>query len=143
MCKAIGRKLKTSVKKIEEVLCKVRKRYIGDAIQLMNESKKKPAVFIRKTIENAAHHGAMHKDMDKDFLFVKIAYTSIDKGLRHIRYHAKGRSGRVRRPRTTLTIWLEELSPKDFYKEVIMKGKFPFTLAEKLRYMLLETDADY
>jgi len=41
----------------------------------MKESKKKPAVFIRKTIENAAHHGEMHKGMDKDFMFVKIAFT--------------------------------------------------------------------
>jgi len=140
--KATRKYMKTSVKKIVPLMKLVSGKHVIDAMTAMSSSIKKPAYWIKKVIEKAIRNGVKTKAFDRERLYVKYAVTGKNKHIPGIRYHAKGRSGRVTRPRTQITIVLEEKTPQQIYKE-IMHGKFSPGMSNLLRNHMLTNDLDY
>lgn len=86
----------TSIKKAKNALHPLKKKYLFDAISIAENSKKKVAKLIFKTLNNLVRHAI---DRDFDPLRLYIHGIIIGKTMRYkgIRYHAKGKTGREKK----------------------------------------------
>lgn len=74
-------------------------------------------------------------------MFVKTSIVGKAIKLKKMDIKGRGRTGMIKVPKSSITITLEEKSPQDFYK-LIMMGQTPPGLAHTMRKMLYQNDAD-
>ena len=74
-------------------------------------------------------------------MFVKTSIVGKAIKMKKIDIKGRGRTSIIKVPVSQITITLEERSPQDFYK-MIMLGKTPTGLAHTMRKMLYQNDAD-
>ena len=136
--KRIG--IKGSVKKVAPTMKKIIGLHILDAMNVMSKVRKRAAEPILKTLGQARLH-AIHRGFDENKLFVQSALTNKQKSRTFLYYHAKGRSGKMRKDWVKFTINLEEKPANQFFKMMI-GGQCPPGLAAVYKTKLLEADAD-
>ena len=108
VARANYRQLPTSVKKLTPVAKLVRKMRVQDALLQCDLIHKKGAVFVQNAIRSARANGVHNDGLDPSKLFVEQCYATNGRSLKRIKYHARGRFGRMKRRRTHLTVILRE-----------------------------------
>src|ERR1700691_4411230 len=109
--KAIARFARLSPRKARVVVDLVRGRQAGDALQLLEFSRKASAPVLKNVIESAlANAGAQQRGVDLDSLFVETAFVdkAPNKHMRRWRARAMGRATRIQKGLSHITIILGE-----------------------------------
>lgn len=115
---------------------------VEDAISRLDSSVKKPAEWIKKVVQNAIRSAVHIRGMHEERLYIKEAILSRNTPIYGLRRQAKGRGYRSTKPRTQVTIILEERTVEQVYTE-IMTGTFSPSLSSYIRNHLLHEDASY
>ena len=109
--KAIARFTRISVRKARVIVDLVRGRQAGEALQLLEFTRKSAAPLVKKLIESAvANAKASNARIDLDTLYVETAFVdkAPNKHLRRWRPRAMGRATRVQKGMSHITIVLNE-----------------------------------
>ena len=108
VARAVLRQAKGSPKKFNDVLRVIRGCSVSDALVQCALSPKKYADVVRKVILSAAANATNNHDLDRDKLFVAEAVVGKGTFLPRLSIHGRGRAGKMHRPRSHVTIVLEE-----------------------------------
>ena len=108
VARAVLRQAKGSPKKFNDVLRVIRGCSVSDALVQCALSPKKYADVVRKVILSAAANATNNHDLDRDKLFVAEAVVGEGTFLPRLSIHGRGRAGKMHRPRSHVTIVLEE-----------------------------------
>ncbi len=108
VARAVLRQAKGSPKKFNDVLRVIRGCSVSDALVQCALSPKKYADVVRKVILSAAANATNNHDLDRDKLFVAEAVVGKGTFLPRLSIHSRGRTGKMHRPRSHVTIVLEE-----------------------------------
>ena len=95
-------------KKLNDVLRVIRGYSVSDAVVQCALSPKKYADVVRKVILSAAANATNNHDLDRDKLYVAEAIVGKGTFLPRVSIHGRGRSGKMHRPRSHVTIIVEE-----------------------------------
>jgi large subunit ribosomal protein L22 len=106
--KAVARMLRVSPQKLNLLAQLIRGKKVQIALADLEFSRKRIAKDVRKCLESAIANAENNHDLDVDDLVVARAY--VGKGLVIKRFHARGRgrSGKVLKPFSHLTIVVRE-----------------------------------
>lgn len=107
--KAIARFARISTRKARMIVNLVRGRQAGEALQLLEFTKKAGAPFVKKVLESAvANARVSNPNVDLDGLFVETAFVdkAPNKHMRRWRPRAMGRATRVQKGLSHITIHL-------------------------------------
>src|ERR1700752_4602950 len=106
---AVARMLRVSPQKLNLVAGLIRGKKVSSALADLEFSRKRIARDVRKCLESAIANAENNHDLDVDDLVVARAY--VGKGLVIKRFHARGRgrSGKVLKPFSHLTIVVREV----------------------------------
>jgi large subunit ribosomal protein L22 len=107
--KAVARMLRVSPQKLNLLAQLIRGKKVQIALADLEFSRKRIAKDVRKCLESAIANAENNHDLDVDDLVVARAY--VGKGLVIKRFHARGRgrSGKVLKPFSHLTIVVREI----------------------------------
>jgi large subunit ribosomal protein L22 len=111
LSKAIARFTRISTRKARVVVNLVRGRQAGEALQLLEFTRKSAAPLVKKLIESAvANAKTQSPNVDVDSLFVETAFVdkAPAKNMRRWRPRAMGRATRVEKGLSHITIVLAE-----------------------------------
>jgi large subunit ribosomal protein L22 len=111
LSKAIARFTRISTRKARVVVNLVRGRQAGEALQILEFTRKSAAPLIKKLIESAvANAKTQSPNVDVDSLFVETAFVdkAPTKNMRRWRPRAMGRATRVEKGLSHITIVLAE-----------------------------------
>lgn len=108
VARAVLRQAKGSPKKFNDVLRVIRGCSVSDALVQCALSPKKYADVVRKVILSAAANATNNHDLDRDKLFVAEAVVGKGTFLPRLSIHGRGRAGKMHRPRSHVTIVVEE-----------------------------------
>lgn len=139
--KATAKKLATSRRKLDSVVYPIHGLSVGDALAKLQTSIRKPAGFVKQLLKSAVINATHTKGMDIERLYIHKLHMGSNKGIKGLRYHAKGRAGLMRRPRVQLTVELAEKTVEQYGSDLIL-GKFSPAQAKQIRENLLVADAD-
>lgn len=100
--------LRVSPRKLNDLVTTIRGLTVDRALALLSFSKKRIAKDVKKTLESAISNAENNHDLDIDALIVSEAF--VGKGLVMKRWvpRARGRSGRIHKPFSRLTIIVQE-----------------------------------
>lgn len=107
--KAVTRSLRVSPQKLNLVAQMIRGKKVATALADLQFSRKRIAVDVRKCLESAIANAENNHDLDVDDLIVAQAH--VGKGLVIKRFHprGRGRSGRIMKPFSHLTIIVRQV----------------------------------
>jgi len=110
--KAVARMLRVSPQKLNLVAQMIRGKKVSSALADLEFSRKRIAGDVRKCLQSAIANAENNHDLDVDDLIVSQAF--VGKALVMKRFHARarGRSGRVEKPFSNLTIIVRENAAK-------------------------------
>ena len=109
--KAIARFTRISPRKARTVINLVRGRQAGEALQILEFTRKSAAPIVKKLIESAvANARTQSPGVDLDTLFVETAFVdkAPNKQLRRWRPRAMGRATRIQKGLSHITVILAE-----------------------------------
>ena len=130
------------MKKLWPIVSVIRRLHVEDAIGALENMRKKPAEWVKNVIKAGVRNAINIKGMSEDRLYLKQIILGKNTGVKGIRYHAKGKAGRMLRQKSQITVVIEEKTVEQLYK-IIMTGKFSRGIASILRTMLLTQNAGY
>jgi large subunit ribosomal protein L22 len=105
---AVLRGTKGSPKKFSAFLRVIRGLRVEDALIQCDMSPKRVAKTVGKVILSAIGNGVNNQGLDRDRLVISEAVVGKGQYLRRVSMHGRGRSGTMHRPRSHVTIKLEE-----------------------------------
>jgi large subunit ribosomal protein L22 len=107
--RAILRYYRASPRKVRLVLDLTRGKYVGEALDILANTPKKPAQMLHKLISSAVEN-ARQKDVnvDVDSLYVKDAFVDEGPTLRRWIPRARGRATRIRKRTSHITIIISD-----------------------------------
>ncbi|EDQ32140.1 ribosomal protein L22, bacterial type [Hoeflea phototrophica DFL-43] len=110
---AVARTLRVSPQKLNLVAGLIRGKKVGKALAELEFSRKRIASTVKKTLESAIANAENNHDLDVDSLVVAEAY--VGKSIVMKRFHARGRgrSSRIEKPFSHLTIVVREVEAKE------------------------------
>jgi large subunit ribosomal protein L22 len=110
--KAVSRNLRVSPQKLNLVAQMIRGKKIDTALADLQFSRKRIAHDVRKCVMSAVANAENNHDLDVNELIVAEAY--VGKNLLIKRFHARGRgrSGRIVKPFSQLTVIVREVAAK-------------------------------
>ena len=106
--KAINRNVRSSPRKINNLLKNIRGKKADIAIRDLSFARQRIAFDIRKTVQSAVANAENNNQYDIDNLYVKEAYVGKSIVLKRFRARAKGRASGIKKPYSNLTIILSE-----------------------------------
>ncbi|MBI5893579.1 MAG: 50S ribosomal protein L22 [Deltaproteobacteria bacterium] len=106
--RAVLRYLRVSPQKARLVVDLIRGKKVGDALDVLNFTKKAIAKDISKILKSAAANAENAKNMDVDNLYVKKAFVDCGPTMKRTNPKAMGRANVVRKRMSHITIVLEE-----------------------------------
>src|SRR5579863_6798875 len=109
--KAIARFARISPRKARVVINLVRGRQCGEALQLLEYTRKSAAPLVKKLIESAVANARLQSPgVDLDALFVETAFVdkAPNKHMRRWRPRAMGRATRIQKGMSHITVILGE-----------------------------------
>jgi len=106
--KAIYKNLRSSPRKINEILRSIRGKKADIALRDLQFSEKRVSKEISKTIKSAVSNAENNNQLDIDNLFIKEAYVGKGIVMKRYRPRARGRAGEIKKPFSNLTIIVSE-----------------------------------
>ena len=110
--KAVYRNLRSSPRKINDILRSIRGKKADIALRNLQFSEKRVSKEISKTIKSAVANAENNNQLDIDNLFIKEAYVGKSLVMKRYRPRAKGRASPIKKPFSRVTIILEEKKGK-------------------------------
>nr|TFG54948.1 MAG: 50S ribosomal protein L22 [Hyphomicrobiales bacterium] len=106
--RAVGRNIRVSPRKLNLVAQSIRGKSAESALSTLTFTSKRIARDVKKILQSAIANAENNHDLDVDDLIVSEA--SVGKNLTMKRFHARarGRSGRIEKPFSQITIVVEE-----------------------------------
>ena len=108
--KAVGRMIRTSGQKLNLVAQTIRGKKVEDALAELTFSKRRVAVQVKKLLESAVANAENNHDLDVDELVVAEAYVGKNLVMKRWRARARGRTGKILKPFSEMTIVVRENS---------------------------------
>ena len=106
--KAINRNVRSSPRKINNLLKNIRGKKVDIAIRDLSFARQRIASEIKKTVQSAVANAENNNQYDIDSLYVSEAYVGKSIVLKRFRARAKGRASGIKKPYSNLTIILSE-----------------------------------
>jgi len=106
--KAVYRNLRSSPRKINDILRSIRGKKADMALRDLQFSEKRISKEISKTIKSAVSNAENNNQLDIDNLFIKEAYVGKGMVMKRYRPRARGRAGEIKKPFSNLTIIVSE-----------------------------------
>ena len=106
--KAIYKNLRSSPRKVNEILRSIRGKKADIALRDLQFSEKRVSKEISKTLKSAVSNAENNNQLDIDNLIVKEAYVGKGMVMKRYRPRARGRAGEIKKPFTNLTIIVSE-----------------------------------
>ena len=111
--RAINRNVRSSPRKINNLLKGIRGQKVDVAIKNLSFARKRIAFDIKKTVQSAISNAENNYQYDIDNLYITEAYVGKSLVLKRFRARAKGRASGIKKPYSNITIILSEMSNKD------------------------------
>ena len=108
IAKAVNRNVRSSSRKINNILKNIRGKKADVAIKDLSFARQRIAFDIKKTVESAISNAENNFQYDIDNLYIKEAYVGKSIVLKRFRPRAKGRASGIKKPYSNLTIILSE-----------------------------------
>ncbi|MBI5121646.1 MAG: 50S ribosomal protein L22 [Rhodospirillales bacterium] len=110
--KAFAASIRTSPQKLNLVAETIRGKTVATALSQLTFSKRRVAGHVKKVLQSAVANAENNHQLDVDRLVVAEAF--VGKGMVMKRFHARarGRSGRVEKPFSNLTVIVRERKEK-------------------------------
>jgi large subunit ribosomal protein L22 len=102
--KAVARNLRVSPRKLNLVAQLIRGKKVATALADLEFSQKRIARDVRKCLESAIANAENNHDLDIDELVVSQAFVGKSIVMKRIQFHGRGRTGRVTKPFSNITI---------------------------------------
>ena len=106
--KAVYRNLRSSPRKINDILRSIRGKKADIALRNLQFSEKRVSKEISNTIKSAVANAENNNQLDIDNLFIKEAYVGKGMVMKRYRPRARGRAGEIKKPFSNLTIIVSE-----------------------------------
>ncbi len=106
--RAVGKMMKTSAQKLNLVAQTIRGKTADKALAELAFSRKRIAGEVKKVLESAIANAENNHALDVDRLVVTEAYVGRRLVMRRFRPRARGRTGRIERPFSNLTVVVRE-----------------------------------
>ena len=106
--RAVNRKVRTSYRKVNNILKNIRGKKADIAIRDLSFTRKRIAFDVKKTVQSAISNAENNFQYDIDNLYIKEAYVGKSLVLKRFRARAKGRASGIKKPYTNITIILSE-----------------------------------
>jgi large subunit ribosomal protein L22 len=106
--KAINKNVRSSPRKINNLLKNIRGKKVEIAIRDLSFARQRIALDIKKTVQSAIANAENNNQYDIDNLYIKEAYVGKSIVLKRFRPRAKGRASAIKKPYSNLTIILSE-----------------------------------
>ena len=113
LIKAINRNVRSSPRKVNNILKSIRGKKADLAIRDLSFARQRIAHDIKKTVQSAISNAENNYQYDIDNLYVKEAYVGKSLVLKRFRARAKGRASGIKKPYTNITIILSEMEKKE------------------------------
>ena len=105
---AHARRLRISPQKARLVADQVRGKPVAQALDILNFSKNKGAVLVRKALESAIANAENNEGADVDELKVQTIYVNEGMTMKRIRPRAKGRADRIFKRTSHITVTVSD-----------------------------------
>ena len=112
--KAINRNVRSSPRKLNNILKYIKGKKVDTAIRDLSFARKRIASDVKKTVQSAVANAENNYQYDIDKLYVEEAYVGKSIVLKRFRPRAKGRASGIKKFYSNLTIILSE---KNIVKE--------------------------
>jgi large subunit ribosomal protein L22 len=109
--KAVVRMLRVSPRKLNLLAQLIRGKKVATALADLEFSHKRISTEVRKALESAIANAENNHDLDVDDLVVREAYVGKAMVMKRFSPRARGRSGRIEKPFSNLTIIVREVAP--------------------------------
>lgn len=106
---AIVRNLRVSPQKLNLVAASIRGKKVEKALADLTFSRKRIAADVKKGLESAIANAENNHSLDVDSLVVSEAYVGKNLVMKRFRARARGRSSRILKPFSQLTVVLKEV----------------------------------
>ena len=106
---AIGRMLRVSPQKLNQLATLIRGKEIADAINILTFSEKRIAKDVLKVLRTAMYNAENNFGMDGERLRVVEAYVGKNLTMKRFRARARGRANRIIKPFSQITIIVQEI----------------------------------
>ena len=106
---AIGRMLRVSPQKLNQLATLIRGKNIADAINILTFSEKRIARDVLKVVRTAMYNAENNFGMDGERLQVVEAYVGKNLTMKRMRPRARGRANRIVKPFSQITIIVQEV----------------------------------
>ena len=106
--KAVNRNVRSSTRKVNNLLKNIRGKKADIAIRDLSFTRKRIAFDIKKTVQSAISNAENNFQYDIDKLVVKEAYCGKKITMKRFRPRAKGRAAPILKPYSSVTIILSE-----------------------------------
>jgi len=110
--KAVARTLRVSPQKLNLVAAMIRGQNITKALADLTFSRKRIAATVKKTLESAIANAENNHNLDIDALVVAEAYVGKSITMKRMHVRGRGRTSRIERPFSHLTIIVREVTVK-------------------------------
>jgi large subunit ribosomal protein L22 len=110
--KCVARMLRVSPQKLNLLAQLIRGKKVDTALADLLFSRKRVAVEVRKALESAIANAENNHDLDVDDLVVAEAYVGKAMVMKRFSPRARGRSGRIQKPFSNLTIVVREVEAR-------------------------------
>ncbi|AQX19955.1 50S ribosomal protein L22 [Bartonella sp. WD16.2] len=111
--KAVARTIRISPQKLNLVAEMIRGKRVNTALADLTFSRKRIAQTVRKTLESAIANAENNHDLDIDSLIVLEAHVGKSIVMKRFHVRGRGRSSRIERPFSHLTIIVREIAEKE------------------------------
>ena len=111
--RAVNRNVRTSYRKVNNLLKNIRGKKADIAIRDLTFTRQRIAFDIKKTVQSAISNAENNFQYDIDNLYIKEAYVGKSIVLKRFRARAKGRASGIKKPYTNITIILSEKRNKE------------------------------
>ena len=102
--KAVARMIRISPQKLNLVAALIRGKKVASALADLQFSRKRVAGDVKKCLESAIANAENNHDLDVDALIVAEAHVGKSIVMKRIQFHGRGRTGRVTKPFSNITI---------------------------------------
>ena len=107
--RAVTRTIRTSPQKLNDVAMMIRGKKASKALADLEFSHRRIAGTVKKTLESAIANAENNHDLDVDSLIVAEAYVGKSITMKRFRVRGRGRSSRILKPFSHLTIVVREV----------------------------------
>jgi len=123
--RAIRKRFKTSVKKLNLVCKLVRRARVDAALMQLSLNSKRVAVTVRKAIYDAKFNAANNHGMDPDRLIVDEIVIGRSSYLKRVEYKGRGKTGIRKKPFCYMAVYVREIQDSDEFVHLHLKRRKP------------------